>query len=101
MDKGKAKMPEYEDQVDNESLHSLDIELEGVDTPIQKNDAKKAIIRHRQRETPSLHQREKPRQPFRLRLVYGFPLCLHDEGGDSPRTGNLFRGSQGSMMDRR
>ena len=39
--KGKAKMLEYEDQVDNKSLHSLDIEFEGLDTLMRTT--KKAI----------------------------------------------------------
>ena len=34
-------MPEYEDQVDNELLHSLDIEFEGLDTLMRTT--KKAI----------------------------------------------------------
>ena len=36
MDKGKAKMPEYEDDHfdDNESTHSLDSEFGGFDVPI-------------------------------------------------------------------
>ena len=40
MDKGKAKMSEYEDD-DNESTHSLDSEFGGFDVPIG---AKKALI---------------------------------------------------------
>ena len=43
LDKGKAKMPEYENQVDNESRHSLDIEFECLDTVMQTNGAKKVI----------------------------------------------------------
>ena len=43
LDKGKAKMMEYEDQVDNESIHSLDIELEGLNTLIRTNGAKKVL----------------------------------------------------------
>ena len=43
LDKGKVKMLEYEDQVDNESLHLVNIELEGLDTLIQTNNSKKAI----------------------------------------------------------
>ena len=43
MDKGKAKMSEYEDDRfdDNESIHSLDCEFGGFDVPIG---AKKALI---------------------------------------------------------
>ena len=43
MDKGKAKMSEYEDDRfdDNKSTHSLDSELCGFDVPIG---AKKALI---------------------------------------------------------
>ena len=45
LDKGKAKMLEYEDPIEKKSTYSLDSELEGLDTPmIQKNRAKKAII---------------------------------------------------------
>ena len=33
MDKGKAKMPEYEHPDDNESTQSLDSEFEGLDAP--------------------------------------------------------------------
>ena len=38
MDKGKAKMPEYEDNQsdDNESAHSLNSELDGFDVPIMR-----------------------------------------------------------------
>ena len=36
-------MPEYENQVDNESRHSLDIEFECLDTVMQTNGAKKVI----------------------------------------------------------
>ena len=37
MDKGKTKMPEYEDDHfdDNESIHSLDSEFGGFDVPIR------------------------------------------------------------------
>ena len=43
MDKGKAKMAEYEDDRfdDDASTHSLDSELDGFDVPIG---AKKALI---------------------------------------------------------
>ena len=34
LDKGKAKMSEYEDTNDNASTHSLDNEFEGLDIPI-------------------------------------------------------------------
>ena len=45
MDKGKAKMSEYEDPVDNESIRTLNNELYGFDTPMfRTNGAKKAII---------------------------------------------------------
>ena len=37
---GFGKMPDYEDQLDNESIHSLDIEFEGLDTLMQTNGAK-------------------------------------------------------------
>ena len=49
-------MPEYEDQVDNELLHSLDIEFEGLHTLMWMDGAKKAIestnekLRHSTRE---------------------------------------------------
>ena len=36
MDKGKAKMPEYEDSDGNESAHSLDSEFGGLDVPIMR-----------------------------------------------------------------
>ena len=42
-DKGKAKMPEYDDPDKNESTHSLDTEFEGLDTSIiRTNGVKKA-----------------------------------------------------------
>ena len=55
MDKGKAKMPEYEDDrfVDNETTHSLDNEFGGFNVPIG---VKKALtsankkLRHSNRE---------------------------------------------------
>ena len=41
LDKGKTKMPKYEDLIDNESIHSLEV----LDIPIiQTNGAKKAIV---------------------------------------------------------
>ena len=44
LDKGKAKMSEYEDPNDNASTHSLDNEFEGLDIPIiQTVGAKKAL----------------------------------------------------------
>ena len=36
LDKGKAKMPEYEDSDGNESAHSLDSEFGGLDVPIMR-----------------------------------------------------------------
>ena len=41
MDKGEAKMSEYEDDRfdDNDSTHSLDIEFGGIDAPIGVNKA--------------------------------------------------------------
>ena len=59
MDKGKAKMPEYEDDQfdDNESTHSLDNEFGGFDVPIIRSlRVKKALtsanekLRHSTRE---------------------------------------------------
>ena len=45
LDKGKAKMLEYEDPIEKKSTYSLDSELEGLDIPmIRTNGAKKAII---------------------------------------------------------
>mgnify|MGYP006973856236 CR=1 FL=1 len=42
-DKGKGRMPEYEDSIDIESTHSLDSEFEGLDTSIiRTNGVKKA-----------------------------------------------------------
>ena len=44
LDKGKAKMSEYEEPIDNTSTHSLDSEFEGLDIPIIQTDgAKKAL----------------------------------------------------------
>ena len=36
IDKGKAKMPEYEDSDGNDSTHSLDSEYGGLDVPIMR-----------------------------------------------------------------
>ena len=43
MDKGKADMPEYEDQDNNELTHSLDSEFEGLDTPIMRTNGVKKV----------------------------------------------------------
>ena len=51
--KGKANMPEWENQVENESILSLDIELDGLNTLMQTNGAKEAIDTANERKTRS------------------------------------------------
>ena len=58
LDKGKAKMSEYEDTNDNASTHSLDSESEGLDISIIQTDgAQKAL--ENANEKPRRSSREK------------------------------------------
>ena len=56
MDKGKAKMSEYEDDHfdDSESTHSLDIEFGGLDVPIG---AKKVLISANEKPRRFTHEK--------------------------------------------
>ena len=99
MDKGKAKMQEYEDDHfdDNESTQSLDSEFGGFNVPIG---VKKALTSANEK----LHLSTREKNPV-SRFAYnnymaGISLYLYGEGGDSTRDGNIFRSSQGSAMDR-
>ena len=57
MDKGKAKMSEYEDDHfdNNESTHSLDSELGGFDVPIG---TKKSLISANEKLRRSTHEKK-------------------------------------------
>ena len=58
LDKGKAKMSEYEDLNDNVSTHSIDNEFEGLDIPIiQTAGAKKALEYANEKLRRSSHEK--------------------------------------------
>ena len=56
MDKGKAKMPEYEDDRfdNNELTHSLDCEFDGFDMPFEETWSEERYC-HNKQKTSTLH----------------------------------------------
>ena len=94
LDKGKAKMPEYEDNHfdGNESTHSLNSEFDGFDVPIIRSSrVKKGLTSANEK----LRRSTREKNPV-SRFGYNDYMAYHYS-----RTGNFFGGSQGSAMGQR
>ena len=88
MDKGKAKMSEYEDDRfdGNESTHSLDSEFGGFDVPIG---VKKVLTSENEKLCCSTREKN-PVSRFGYNDYMAYHYAFYDESGDSSRARNFF-----------
>ena len=103
MDKGKAKMSEYEDDPsdDNESTHSLDSEFGGFDVPIIRSTGVKKAVTSTNEKLCRFTREKNPVSRFSYNdyMAYHYAFMMKVATVREPEF--VFRGNQGPTMGQR